>query len=629
MSPSIDKTLRNAKNFLKAGKQAEAEALYKAILSQFPKNKKAIQGYQSLKSGITAHAPPSSEPTQEQIQDLLRRYHGGQFSHLIEIATKLSHQYPNWVLIFNILGMTNASLHRSEAAITNFQKAINVKPDYAESHYNLGTALQALGKIDAAINSFQRAIEIKPDHFESYNNMGNALKSKGALGAAIKSFKTVLKIEPDHAEAYYNMGAALQLNDQLDDAITCYQRTLQIQPDHAEAYNNLGNTLKDKGAWTHAIENYKNVLRIKPDYAEAHCNMGLAQKGNGDLVSAIQSYGKALEIKPDYAEAHRNLSLVKTYGTNDPQISDMKALYSNNSIGEEQRCHLCFALAKAHRDIENLKQSFAYLKEGNELRKKLLSYDIAKDKKLFADIKKRQVLTLEEGPRGLQTGCEVTPIFILGMPRSGTTLIEQIISCHSDVTGAGELEVVRRLAVDLPSSKSSDFRDHYLEKVGPLALGNRFVTDKMPHNFLHIDLICRALPEAKIIHVKRDPAAICWSNYQHYFPSQELAYACDLEDVVNYYQMYDDLMQFWYDNYGDRIYQLDYDQLTVDQEAETIKLIHHIGLEWQTACLSPHKNMRGVHTASQQQVRQKVYTGSSAHWRKFEPFLQGAFDRLS
>ena len=215
------------------------------------------------------------------------------------------------------------------------------------------------------------------------------------------------------------------------------------------------------------------------------------------------------------------------------------------------------------------------------------------------------------------------------MPRSGTTLIEQIISCHSDVTGAGELEVVRRLAVDLPSSKSSDFRDHYFEKVGPLALGNRFVTDKMPHNFLHIDLICRALPEAKIIHVKRDPAAICWSNYQHYFPSQELAYACDLEDIVNYYQMYDDLMQFWYDNYGDRIYQLDYDQLTVDQEAETIKLIHHIGLEWQNACLSPHKNMRGVHTASQQQVRQKVYTGSSAHWRKFEPFLQGAFDRLS
>ena len=459
--------------------------------------------------------------------------------------------------------------------------------------------------------------------------MGNALKSKGMLSNAIDCFKNVLEIKPDYTEAHYNLGVALQENGDLDEAITCYQRTLEIQPTHSDAYNNLGNALKDKGAWNAAIENYKNSLKIKPGYAEAHCNMGLALKGKGDLDAAIQSYCNALKIKPDYAEAHRNLSLAKTYAPNDTQIADMDALYESELTSDEQRCHLCFALAKAHRDLKNLKRSFIYLKEGNALRKKLLSYDISKDEKLFAEIKNRQPLNLNVVPDSLDGPCKFTPIFILGMPRSGTTLVEQIISSHSKVTGAGELEFVRRLADELHGSNSQVFRDIYLKKLRQLSLGNGFVTDKMPHNFLHIDQICRSLPEAKIIHIKRDPAAICWSNYQHYFASRELAYSCDLEDLVKYYRMYDDLMTFWYAHYGDRIYQLDYDQLTVKQEEETIKLIDHIGLDWESVCLSPHKNKRGVHTASQQQVRKEVYTGSSNQWRKFEPFLGGVFDGLS
>ena len=629
MSLSVEKTLRKAQSHLKAGELAEAGTLYKAILSKFPKNMKAIKGYQRVNSGVTAHKSPSFEPPQDKIQALLGLYHNQQFEDLFATAKNLARQYPNSVLIYNILGMTNASLQNSEAAILNFQQAIKAKPDYAESHYNLGISLQTIGKIDAAISSFKRAVKIKPDHFASYNNMGNAFKSKGMLSAAINCFNSVLEIQPEHAEAHYNMGTALQENGDLDEAITCYQRTLEIQPDHGDAYNNLGNALKDKSAWDAAIESYKNCLKIKPGYAEAYCNMGLALKGKGDLDAAIQSYCNALEIKPDYAEAHRNLSLAKTYTPKDTQIADMDTLYESEFTSDEQRCHLCFALAKAHRDLENLKMSFTYLKEGNALRKKLLSYDISKDEKLFAEIKKRHALNLNETPENSNSTCEVTPIFILGMPRSGTTLVEQIISSHSKVTGAGELEFVRRFTEELHGSNRHGFRSLYLKKLGQLSLGNGFVTDKMPHNFLHIDQIYRSLPEAKIIHIKRDPAAICWSNYQHYFASRELAYSCDLEDLVKYYHMYDDLMTFWHSHYGHRIYQLDYDQLTVNQEDQTKKLIKHIGLEWEDACLSPHKNQRGVHTASQQQVRKEVYTGSSNQWRKFEPFLGGVFDGLS
>ena len=159
--------------------------------------------------------------------------------------------------------------------------------------------------------------------------------------------------------------------------------------------------------------------------------------------------------------------------------------------------------------------------------------------------------------------------------------------------------------------------------------GNFIVVDKMPQNFLYIGLIFSAFPDAKVIHVNRDPAAICWSNYKHYFTSEGLGYAYDIDDTVRYFGLYKDLMQFWRSYYGDRIYELNYDNLTVNQEQETRSCIHYLGLKWESECLSPQKNKRSVRTASQQQVRQKVYQGSSKQWHKFEPFLNGKLDKLT
>ena len=174
----------------------------------------------------------------------------------------------------------------------------------------------------------------------------------------------------------------------------------------------------------------------------------------------------------------------------------------------------------------------------------------------------------------------------------------------------------------------SDFRQRYLSEVSELSYGKNFITDKMPQNFLFIPLICAAFPEAKIVHVQRSAAATCWSNYAKYFTAEDLGYCYDLKDVVSYYELYSDLMEFWKLKYGEKIYNLSYEKLTVDQENQTRKLIEHLGLKWEEACLSPHKNKRIVRTASQQQVRQKVYKGSSETWRKYEPYLNGAFDSL-
>ena len=302
---------------------------------------------------------------------------------------------------------------------------------------------------------------------------------------------------------------------------------------------------------------------------------------------------------------------------------------------EDAKCHLSFALAKMYEDIGELDQAFSHLSEGNALRKKLLNYSINRDKELFIRLKKTQPNLQKSSVEIKENLIKPTPIFILGMPRSGTTLVEQIISSHSEVTGAGELNYISKYGFQLATDpvfieevSVFEFRERYLSDLSELSNGKQFITDKMPQNFRFIPLICAAFPEAKIIHVQRNAAATCWSNFKQYFSSTGLEYSYDLEDIVSYFGLYTDLMDFWQSIYRDRIYNLDYEKLTIDQKKETRKLIKHLELDWQEACLSPHKNNRNVRTASQQQVRQKVYTGSSENWRKYEPFLNGAFDDL-
>ena len=230
------------------------------------------------------------------------------------------------------------------------------------------------------------------------------------------------------------------------------------------------------------------------------------------------------------------------------------------------------------------------------------------------------------------------PVFIVGLPRSGTTLVEQIISSHSQVTGAGELPFASQFGSRLAFGQASvdqealrAFRNEYLAGLQRRSEGNAIVTDKMPQNFRHLGLIAAALPEAKIIHVKRDPAAVCWANYTQYFAdsSGPLNYCYSLEDIVHYHGLYEDLMTFWHQALPGRIYDLDYERLTKDQEEETRKLIDHLGLNWDDACLSPQDNKRVVGTASNLQVRQRVYQGSSERWKRYRPYLNGAFDHFS
>jgi tetratricopeptide (TPR) repeat protein len=566
-SLKLDQAIKLAKKKAKDGAPEEAKCIYQDILAKFPKNKRASDGLKALASRPAGDASKVQDPPQDQLQSLINLHSQGQLQQALKQAETLVQQFPKSAVLFNIQG----------------------------------AVLKGLGRLDLSIEAYTKALSIKPDYAEAYNNMGNALKEQGKLEEAIEAFNKSLAIKPDYAKAYYNMG----------------------------------NALSDLGKLEEAIEAYNKALVIKPDNAEACYNMGNALKEQGKLEEAIEAYNKALAIKPDYANAHRNLSRLNKYTPDDRQISVVDDLLQRQNLNDSDRCNLHYTFAKMKEDLGDLSTAFGSYVAGGALRKKLLAYDFTQDQNLFSKIKNTASQFKDVALNLSGEAIKHSPIFILGMPRSGTTLVEQIVSSHTDVTGAGELNYATQFGIDLAVGQTPPdaetlhvFRDCYLAELAKRSDGQAFITDKMPQNFRYIALICAAFPEAKIIHLQRNAEATCWSNFKHYFASKNLGYSYNLADTVRYYELYIDLMHFWYQSYSDRIYNLDYDRLTEDQEPETRRLIEHLGLNWEDACLAPQNNKRSVKTASQQQVRQKVYKGSSQAWRKYEPFLDGAFDKL-
>jgi Tfp pilus assembly protein PilF len=534
------------------------------------------------------------------------------------------------------LGVTLQELGRLEEAEANYTQAIALKPDYAEAHYNLGITLQELGRLEEAEASYTQAIALKPDYAEAHNNLAVTLKELGRLEEAEANYTQAIALKPDYAEAHNNLGNTLKELGRLDEAEASYTQAISLKPDYAEAHNNLGASVQELGRLEEAEASYTQALALKPDYAEAHNNLGNTLKELGRLDEAAASYTQAIAMKPDFTEVHRHLASMKKFDVRDEQYSKMQELYLDENISEEQLCNINFGLAKACEDLGDYEKAFAHYSEGNAQRKKLLNYDINQDVAQFRQIKSSypRIAQLSLEPDKLTKN--PMPVFIVGMPRSGTTLVEQIISSHSQVTGAGELTFATHFGAAIATgfSEANDeallnFREKYLIKLQNVANGNLIVTDKMPQNFRFIGLLATAFPEAKIVNVKRNPTAVCWGNYKQYFRSKSIGYCYALDDVVAYYSLYQNILEFWEMKLPNRIYNLDYELLTTNQDDETKKLIQHLGLDWESKCLSPQNNRRSVATASNVQVRQEVYQGSSEQWKKYEPFLNGAFDYLN
>ena len=507
-------------------------------------------------------------------------------------------------------------------------------------------------KKQEAIDKVNTLIKDYPKSSLLLNLVGTFYKAIGMPDKAIQSFENAIAIKPDYPEVHNNLGVTLQELGRLDMAVKNYEKALAIKPNYAEAHNNLGNILRELGQVDMAVKHYEKALAIKPDYAVAHYNLGIVLKEFGQHDTAVKSFEKALAIQPNYVKAHHSLSILKKFTENDSQITLMKSLLSNSNLSQSDRIQLCFSLAKANENLGNQDEHFKFLHEGNRLRKEELNYSLDKAKNLFSFMKElfSSLPNVIEQPLSFEPSTN-RPIFIVGMPRSGTTLVEQIISSHNEVYGAGELTAIPTLigqevknyithgsniasttigdmklnlanTYSLPEEAFLSIRQQYLDELSRFKVPENVITDKLPLNFQYIGFILSAFPEAKIVHLKRDARATCWSNYQCFHLNNENGFSYNIDDLTGFYGLYVELMDFWHQLYPGKIYDICYEDLTTNQEDETRKLLEYCDLDWDENCLNFHKNQRAVKTASSLQVRQKMYQGSSEAWKQYEAHLK-------
>jgi tetratricopeptide (TPR) repeat protein len=636
MALSANKLLLKAKAHERKGDVYAAEQLYTSVLQKFPKNKRAFDALKALKK-VQSGSHQSINSAQKHIDILIALLQQGQLDRVVQLASPLAQQYPDTVAFLDFLGIAYMGLKKYDQCIASYQKALQIKPDFAEAHNNIGAALRAKGQLNDAISCFRQALKFKPSYAEALNNLGIAQQQNRALDGAIESFEAVLRIAPNSAEIYFNLGSAQKEKGKLVQAIKSFENGLLLNPNHAEALNHLGNIQQTLGQLENAFANYKKAILLKPDLAEAYLSLGSVYVAQGNMDDAVINYSTALKLKPNDAQAYRiYTSAVKIDEENEHTVR-LSQLLEAESIPQNDQMHLNFAQCKVKFDLGQDSEAIEYLKMGNTLRKKELNYDISLDELLFDDIKR--VLT-NNTSLGIEKAFESPPvnipIFILGMPRSGTTLVERIMSSHSDVYGAGELTFMDEIMNDidwrhetLHPSVIDKVRFEYFNKITSLNVKQRFVTDKMPANFRWIGVIAQAFPDAKIIHIDRSPAAVCWSNYKRYFPANGMRYCFDMEDIAKYYCLYQNLMKFWQDQFPNRIYDINYEQLTENQFEETEKLLAYVGLDWQDIVIDFHKNTSSVNTASSQQVRTKMYQGSSQEWERYKEHLGPMLNILS
>jgi len=576
---------------------------------------------------------PLNKPTDvtEEMRALIELCRQGLYAEALARGEALAARFPDIAFIPNLLGAANDGLGRPQQAVTCFRAAVQLQPDYAEAHCNLGVVLHDLGRFTDAVASYRTALKFAPNDANTHTKLANALRSLGRLEEATASYHEALQIQADNAEAHNNLGIVLYELGRLEDSVASYLQALRVEPNNAEAHHNLGRALKDLGKHEEAIASYQRALQQNPRNAEALNNLGILLHDLGEPEAAVACYGEAVLLKPERAEWHRNLSTAKHYKADDPHIDQMLQLLERPDLPDRDRLRLCFALGKAYDDTGATDKAFACLVEANRLRKQELQYKPSSDRALFARIKSAysDMAPLSTAVEQSHGTIPRRPIFIVGMPRSGTTLVEQILASHSRVYGGGELNLLGSL-VNSAECNSTQFsaqhlhsiRNAYLSGLDKLGTSATFITDKMPHNFLWIGCIIAALPEALIVHVKRDARATCWSNFKHGFFEKGFGFTCDLQDVAEHYRMYVELMEFWHARIPGRIYDLNYEALTEHQEDETKRLLEHVGLHWEDRCLAFHTTKRAIRTASAQQVRQQMYQGSSDAWRKYEKHLE-------
>ncbi len=420
-------------------------------------------------------------------------------------------------------------------------------------------------------------------------------------------------------------------------AIRLFEKAVKTEPGRFEAWANLGGLYLDTGKADQATAAFARALAIDPTSVPVLANAANLANQQGDSARALDLYRRVLDLAPDDAEVWHDLARIKKFSCEDPDIATMQALAMAGHLGDEARMYLDFALGKALEDAGDFDGAFDHLSRANKLKRAALPFNLASETRL-AD---RLMQTFDQAffTHRLGMGIESqVPVFILGMPRSGTTLVEQILSNHSQVFGAGEVNDLANLAgarvvpfpdasADMTSADAAALGNDYVSGLRALAPDALRITDKMPRNFYFIGLIAMAMPNARIIHCRRSAMDTCFSCYSMHFPLGQ-AFSYDLASLGGYYRNYRRLMEHWHRVLPGRVLDVDYETVVSDIDTMARRLVAHCGLEWEDACLDFHNSTRQVATASATQVRQPVHDRSVARWRRFESHLGELLEAL-
>jgi tetratricopeptide (TPR) repeat protein len=610
----------------------------------------------------------TAEARDQRLYDAVLAYRAGNYDEAETEARLLTAAVPGFFPAVLLLGMVAARIGRAAEGVELLREAIALDRRSVEARNELATLLRSEGRSDEAIAEAKHAIRLQPEDAGSHNNLGLCYLAAGRIPPAITHFKRAIALMPDAAVFHHNLGLALELQSRDAEATAAFRRALSLDSGPAEALAHLGRLLYQHGEPEEAARCYERAAALQPDatiaavhQAEAliqqgraaeaeaclrraivndarsdlaHQVLGVLLQRRGRFDEAIESLERAIELQPRRVSSYVSLSLGKKFsGADEWLIQGMGALVEDESLAPQERSQLHYALGKVCDDLEDYQDAIchfdrAHAIEAEQMRQAGRSFD-GRGHKAGID-RTIQGFTADFFARRRAQGSDSDlPVLIVGMPRSGTTLIEQILSSHREIGGAGELSFWTdrqglagvALAGALQPDRLSRVAEDYIALLRIAAPASRRATDKMPANFLVLGLVHLALPNARIIHLRRDPIDTCLSIWSTPF-GNPLDFAHNRGNLVFYYEQYGRLIAHWRQVIpADRLFEIDYEELVADPERVARAMIAFCGLDWDDACLRHEQNQHVIMTPSLWQARQPVYRDAVARWRRYEKWL--------
>lgn len=498
----------------------------------------------------------------------------------------------------HMLGQLAFQSGRDDIAAKLFHQAATIDPKNAGYHRDFAETLFFMGHYKDTLMAINRSIQINQNDPKAHFIAGNGLMHMGENEQAIKAFKHTIKMDPNHSFAHNNLGSVYEKEDKLKEAKNHYELAMKVDQSNVLAINNLATLLT----------------------------------AEGDLDKAKKLLNQIIKTKPDYIEAHHNLSALKRYKEGDEHIAILLSLLESvEQIPLDNKYRLYFILGKVHADLKDYDKAFEFYELGNNLKRSTFEYY---EDRFIENVEKIKAIYSKEniGKEKVTKSNKPVPIFVVGMPRSGSTLVEQILASHSEIFGAGELtilseyvnEIIQNYPEDIEKLSDQELQKiggKYLDKISAFDPNAKYIVDKNPGNFLYAGLIKKILPEALIINTNRNAMDCCVSNYTHLF-LDTIHYTNDLGELGRYFNIYSDLMAHWRSVLpNEMLYDISYEDVVDNLEQEAKSLIEFTGLDWEESCLEFHKKKSNVKTASAAQVRKPIYKSSVERWRVYEEHL--------